>query len=107
MEIVFQGKIDDGWHVYGTDIADGGPTRAELTLEKQKPGTYKVTFSAEGYETQTQSVTVAAGKTATASASLKKNGRKNRQPWKKHEQMPRFCMPPVRNRESFIIESRL
>ena len=36
LEIVFQGTADAGWHVYGTDIADGGPTRAELTLEKQK-----------------------------------------------------------------------
>ena len=36
LEISFQGPIDAGWHVYGTDIADGGPTRAELTLETQK-----------------------------------------------------------------------
>ncbi|MBO4550269.1 MAG: thiol:disulfide interchange protein, partial [Bacteroidaceae bacterium] len=36
LEIVFQCTADAGWHVYGTDIADGGPTRAELTLEKQK-----------------------------------------------------------------------
>ena len=36
LEIVFQGSVEAGWHVYGTDIADGGPTRAELTLEKQK-----------------------------------------------------------------------
>ena len=34
LEVEFVGKIDAGWHVYGTDIADGGPTRAELTLEK-------------------------------------------------------------------------
>ena len=36
LEIAFQGTVDTGWHVYGTDFADGGPTRAELTLEKQK-----------------------------------------------------------------------
>lgn len=36
LEIIFQGAVDAGWHVYGTDIADGGPTRAELTLEKQQ-----------------------------------------------------------------------
>ncbi len=36
LEVIFQGTIDAGWHVYGTDIADGGPTRAELTLETQK-----------------------------------------------------------------------
>jgi len=32
LEVIFQRTIDAGWHVYGTDIADGGPTRAELTL---------------------------------------------------------------------------
>ena len=36
LEIVFQGSVEPGWHVYGTDIADGGPTRAELTIEKLK-----------------------------------------------------------------------
>ena len=36
LEVTFQGSVDAGWHVYGTDIADGGPTRAELTLETQK-----------------------------------------------------------------------
>ena len=34
LEVEFIGKAEAGWHVYGTDIADGGPTRAELTLEK-------------------------------------------------------------------------
>lgn len=43
-----------------------------LILERQKPGTYSVTFSAEGYESKTQSVTVTAGKTATCSVTLKK-----------------------------------
>ena len=43
-----------------------------LTLKNRKAGTYRVTFSAEGYETKTQSVTVTAGKTATCSATLKK-----------------------------------
>lgn len=33
VEIVFTGQVDDGWHVYGTDIADGGPTVATLELE--------------------------------------------------------------------------
>ncbi len=36
LEVIFRGTVDAGWHVYGTDIADGGPTRAELTLETQK-----------------------------------------------------------------------
>ncbi len=35
LEVVFTAKIDAGWHVYGTDIKDGGPTKAEITLEKQ------------------------------------------------------------------------
>ncbi len=36
IEVVFTGKVDAGWHVYSTDIPDGGPTKAELTLEKQQ-----------------------------------------------------------------------
>lgn len=35
-EVTFAATIDAGWHVYGTDIAEGGPTKAELTLEKQE-----------------------------------------------------------------------
>ena len=34
LKVVFSGTVDSGWHVYATDIADGGPTRAELTLEQ-------------------------------------------------------------------------
>ncbi|MCR4920350.1 MAG: thioredoxin family protein [Bacteroidaceae bacterium] len=33
VEIVFRGTVSPGWHVYGTDIASGGPTCAELTME--------------------------------------------------------------------------
>ncbi len=36
LEIVFSGSVDAGWHVYSTDIPDGGPTKAELVLEKQQ-----------------------------------------------------------------------
>ena len=36
LEIVFTGNVDAGWHVYSTDIPDGGPTKAELSLEKSK-----------------------------------------------------------------------
>lgn len=43
-----------------------------LTLKNRKAGTYRITFSAEGFETTTQSVTVTAGKTATCNATLKK-----------------------------------
>lgn len=49
LEVEFVGKADAGWHVYGTDIADGGPTRAELTLEKtvglRPDGTLRATGS--------------------------------------------------------------
>ena len=34
-EIVFSGKADAGWHVYSTDIADGGPTAATIEFEEQ------------------------------------------------------------------------
>ena len=36
VELVFTGQIDVGWHVYTTDIPEDGPTRAEITLEKQQ-----------------------------------------------------------------------
>ena len=41
-----------------------------LTLKKYKAGTYRITFSAEGYETKTQSVTVTAGKTTNCDVIL-------------------------------------
>lgn len=34
LEVQFEATVDAGWHVYGTDVADGGPTRTALTLEK-------------------------------------------------------------------------
>ena len=34
LKVVFTGRVESGWHVYGTDIADGGPTRAELTVDQ-------------------------------------------------------------------------
>ena len=43
-----------------------------LTLRNRRAGTYSVTFSAEGYETTTRSITITAGQTATCSASLKR-----------------------------------
>ncbi len=39
LEISFQGTIDDGWHIYGSNFEDGGPTRATITLEKQEGAT--------------------------------------------------------------------
>ena len=35
-EIVFTGTIDEGWHVYSTDLGDGGPTQASLNLDARK-----------------------------------------------------------------------
>ena len=34
LSILFEGTVEKGWHVYGTDIEDGGPTRATLTVEQ-------------------------------------------------------------------------
>ncbi|MEE1289302.1 MAG: cytochrome c biogenesis protein CcdA, partial [Bacteroidaceae bacterium] len=34
LEISFQGTIESGWHVYGSNFEDGGPQRAMVTLEK-------------------------------------------------------------------------
>lgn len=34
IEVVFEGTVDAGWHVYGTDVADGGPTKTQLTVER-------------------------------------------------------------------------
>ena len=58
----------------GAAVKINGTFKGEtpLTLESQKPGSYSVTFSAEGYESQTQSVSVTAGKTVTCSTTLKK-----------------------------------
>ena len=36
LEIRFKADIDEGWHVYGPENADGGPTVATLTLENSK-----------------------------------------------------------------------
>ena len=35
-EIVFTGKAEAGWHVYSTDIPDGGPTPATINFDEQK-----------------------------------------------------------------------
>ena len=48
LEIVFSGKVEAGWHVYSTDIPDGGPTKAELTLEKQQGVKQKGSLRATG-----------------------------------------------------------
>ena len=34
VDVVFTAKIDKGWHVYSTNIPDGGPTAATLHTDK-------------------------------------------------------------------------
>ena len=36
IDIVFSGKAASGWHIYGTNIEDGGPTRATFGTEQLK-----------------------------------------------------------------------
>ncbi len=36
IEILFKAEIDEGWHVYGPENSEDGPTAAALTLEKSK-----------------------------------------------------------------------
>lgn len=66
----------------GAAIKIDGKYKGEtpLTLENQRSGSYSIIFSAEGYETQTKSVTVTAGKTVTCSATLKKKQAQQAQP---------------------------
>ena len=45
-----------------------------ITIRQQRPGTYTITFSAEGYETRSKTVTVTAGETTTCSATLVQKG---------------------------------
>ena len=35
VEIVFTGTIDKGWHVYSTDLGDGGPISATFNVDKK------------------------------------------------------------------------
>lgn len=35
VDLIFTAKIDKGWHLYSTNIPDGGPTRATLNLDKK------------------------------------------------------------------------
>ncbi|MBQ9675547.1 MAG: thioredoxin family protein [Bacteroidaceae bacterium] len=34
VEIVFTAKIDPGWHIYSTDLGDGGPISASFNIDK-------------------------------------------------------------------------
>ena len=33
-EIIFNAKIDNGWHVYSTELGDGGPISATFNIDK-------------------------------------------------------------------------
>lgn len=46
--VTFTGRIDAGWHVYGTDIGDDGPQRAELTVDHIKGAKAKGRLTARG-----------------------------------------------------------
>ena len=35
VDLIFTAKIDKGWHLYSTNIPDGGPTRATINLDKK------------------------------------------------------------------------
>ena len=66
----------------GAAIKIDGKYKSEtpLTLENQNPGSYSITFSAEGYETTEKSVTVTAGKTTICEVELKKKQTPQAQP---------------------------
>ena len=53
-EIIFNATIDAGWHLYSTDIPDGGPTPATITMETTEGvelnGDFSVRVRAEGGE---------------------------------------------------------
>ena len=42
-EIIFSATIDPGWHVYSTDLGDGGPTQATINIDKISGATLEKT----------------------------------------------------------------
>lgn len=38
VDVIFTAKIGSGWHLYGTEIADGGPTPTHLVIDKLSGG---------------------------------------------------------------------
>ena len=36
VEVIFQATLDEGWHVYSTDLGDGGPISATFNVESQE-----------------------------------------------------------------------
>lgn len=49
-EIIFTGKIDKGWHVYSTDLGDGGPIAATLEVEQLSGATLDGKLTPRGNE---------------------------------------------------------
>lgn len=50
VDVIFTGKIDDGWHVYSTDLPSGGPISATLTTEKADGAKAEGKLKAKGNE---------------------------------------------------------
>ena len=87
----------------GAAVKIGGKYMGEtpLTLERQKPGEYSVTFSAEGYDSQTKSVTVKAGKTATCNVTLKRKQATQQQAPQQQQQQQPTPQPSASSVETF------
>ena len=52
-EIIFSGTIDNGWHVYSTNLPDGGPISATFNVDKQQGVQPVGKFQAKGKEVST------------------------------------------------------
>jgi thiol:disulfide interchange protein DsbD len=50
VEIVFTGRIDEGWHVYSTELGDGGPISATFNPETLKGAEVEGKLQAQGNE---------------------------------------------------------
>lgn len=50
VDVIFTGKIDQGWHVYSTGLPSGGPTSATLTTEKAEGAKAEGKLQAKGKE---------------------------------------------------------
>ena len=50
VDVVFTGKINQGWHVYSTELGDGGPTSASLTTEVSEGVKASGKLQAQGHE---------------------------------------------------------
>lgn len=50
LEVIFTGKIADGWHVYSTGLPAGGPTSATLHVEQAKGAKLEGGLRAQGKE---------------------------------------------------------